>query len=186
MIRIFVTADNLERVEALSALLEEDSRFEISSIERADVLLYLGIPRQRLHLHRKPIVAVSPTDDEDIAFGNDLKAWLPASAKLDEITAAVVAAAAGFTLLTTGQARRTFGPISPLEHSPLEPDQLTAREREVLQMMSTGFGNKEIAARLGISPNTVKFHVRQILAKLGVETRTQAVSTAIRRGLVTI
>jgi NarL family two-component system response regulator YdfI len=64
----------------------------------------------------------------------------------------------------------------------IEP--LTSREREVLQMLSEGLGNKEIASRLRISEHTVKFHVASILGKLGAATRTEAVSVALRRGLI--
>jgi DNA-binding CsgD family transcriptional regulator len=64
----------------------------------------------------------------------------------------------------------------------IEP--LSAREREVLQMVAAGSGNKEIAAKLGISEHTVKFHVASILGKLGAESRTEAVALGIRRGLV--
>ena len=63
---------------------------------------------------------------------------------------------------------------------------LTSREREVLQMLAQGFGNKEIAVRLKISEHTVKFHVASILGKLGASTRTEAVSIALRRGLILI
>jgi DNA-binding NarL/FixJ family response regulator len=51
-------------------------------------------------------------------------------------------------------------------------------------MLSEGLGNKEIAARLKISEHTVKFHVASILGKLGASTRTEAVSVALRRGLI--
>jgi DNA-binding NarL/FixJ family response regulator len=51
-------------------------------------------------------------------------------------------------------------------------------------MLVGGLGNKEIAARLGISEHTVKFHVASILSKLGAGSRTEAVSVGIRRGLV--
>ena len=61
---------------------------------------------------------------------------------------------------------------------------LTAREREVLQMLARGRGNKEIAAGLKISEHTVKFHVASILGKLGASTRTEAVSLALQRGLI--
>jgi DNA-binding NarL/FixJ family response regulator len=64
------------------------------------------------------------------------------------------------------------------------PEPLTPREREVLQMISTGLGNKEIAGRLSISEHTVKFHVASILGKLGASSRTEAVSIGIRHGLV--
>ena len=61
---------------------------------------------------------------------------------------------------------------------------LTPRESEVLQMLASGLGNKEIAAKLAISEHTVKFHVASILGKLGASSRTEAVSLGIRRGLV--
>lgn len=65
-------------------------------------------------------------------------------------------------------------------------EDLTARERDVLELMTEGFPNKRIAARLGISPQTAKFHVASICAKLQASNRTEAVRLAIRRGLVAI
>jgi len=66
----------------------------------------------------------------------------------------------------------------------LEP--LTARELEVLNLLSAGRTNKEIASRLGITEHTIKFHVNAILGKLGAETRTEAVVHAARLGIVTL
>lgn len=63
-------------------------------------------------------------------------------------------------------------------------DPLTPREREVLHLLAAGLGNKEIAGRLAISDHTAKFHVSQILAKLNAVSRAEAVSIAMRRGLV--
>jgi DNA-binding NarL/FixJ family response regulator len=63
-------------------------------------------------------------------------------------------------------------------------DALTPRERDVLDLMATGLSNKQIAARLGISSHTAKFHIGAILAKLGAGTRTEAVVRAVQRGLV--
>jgi DNA-binding CsgD family transcriptional regulator len=63
---------------------------------------------------------------------------------------------------------------------------LTPREKEVLGMMAEGLGNKAIATRLGISPHTVKFHIASVFAKLDVESRTEAVTEGVRRGLVLI
>src|SRR5215471_2350163 len=61
---------------------------------------------------------------------------------------------------------------------------LTARELEVLQLVATGLRNKEIAGELNISEETVQGHVKNILAKLSVHDRTEAVTVAIRRGIV--
>jgi DNA-binding NarL/FixJ family response regulator len=63
---------------------------------------------------------------------------------------------------------------------------LSAREREVLALLAEGLGNKAIAARLGISSHTVKFHVAAILDKLGAGTRAEAVTVGVRRGLLLI
>jgi two-component system NarL family response regulator len=64
--------------------------------------------------------------------------------------------------------------------------ELTAREHDVLQGITDGLSNKRIADRLGISEGTVKVHVTSILGKLGAADRTEAVTTAIRRGIVRI
>jgi len=66
------------------------------------------------------------------------------------------------------------------------PDPLTPREIEVLEQLVEGLSNKTIATRLGISDQTVKFHVAAICGKIGAANRTDAVRRAIRRGLVTV
>jgi NarL family two-component system response regulator YdfI len=65
-------------------------------------------------------------------------------------------------------------------------EDLTARESEVLRLVSIGLGNKEIAARLAISEHTAKFHISSILSKLHAGSRTEAVSLGIRKGLIPI
>jgi len=93
-------------------------------------------------------------------------------------------------LLTGGQAltarlgRRDAAPYDYDED--LEPEPLTPREIEVLELLAEGLPNKAIAERLGISDQTVKFHVASIAAKLGASNRTDAVRRAVRRGLVTL
>jgi DNA-binding NarL/FixJ family response regulator len=61
---------------------------------------------------------------------------------------------------------------------------LTRRELSVLRLVAHGLGNKEIAGELGISTHTVKYHLASLLAKLGVHSRTEAVSIGLRKGLV--
>jgi DNA-binding NarL/FixJ family response regulator len=65
-------------------------------------------------------------------------------------------------------------------------EQLTPREREVLALLAEGLANKAIAARLGVSEHTAKFHVNAILGKLGVESRAEAIVRAARLGLVAL
>ena len=71
-------------------------------------------------------------------------------------------------------------PIAP--STVVEP--LTARELDVLRLLSSGLPNKRIAQRLGIGDQTVKFHVAAILGKLAASNRTDAVRRALRRGLI--
>jgi len=63
-------------------------------------------------------------------------------------------------------------------------DMLTVREREILQLLADGMSNADVAARLFISQETVKSHVRHILAKLEADTRTQAVAIALREAMI--
>jgi ATP/maltotriose-dependent transcriptional regulator MalT len=63
---------------------------------------------------------------------------------------------------------------------------LTTREHEVLALVADGLANRDIAARLGISDHTVKFHLASIFGKLGVSTRTEAVQRGLRLGVIDI
>jgi len=72
--------------------------------------------------------------------------------------------------------------LNALRSSLVEP--LTPREHEVLQLLAAGLRNKEIALRLGVSERTATFHVGNVLAKLGADSRTEAVHFARLRGLV--
>jgi two-component system, NarL family, response regulator YdfI len=69
---------------------------------------------------------------------------------------------------------------------PASVESLTPREIQVLELLAEGLPNKAIAARLGISDQTVKFHVASIAGKLGAVNRTDAVRLAVRRGLITL
>ena len=77
--------------------------------------------------------------------------------------------------------RRAEDEVDALSSEPLTP-----REIEVLELLAEGLANKAIAARLGISDQTVKFHVSSICGKLPATNRTDAVRRAIRRGLITV
>jgi DNA-binding NarL/FixJ family response regulator len=72
------------------------------------------------------------------------------------------------------------------DRDPAFEEPLTDREVEVLELLAEGLSNKAIAARLGISDQTVKFHVASISGKLGAANRTDAVRRAVRRGLITL
>jgi len=114
-----------------------------------------------------------------------VRAVLPRDVAPQQLHAALEAAAAGLVVIHPSELDTVLPSAVGSLATPdelLEP--LTRREREVLQMLAGGLANKEIAARLAISDHTVKFHVASILGKLGVSSRTEAVSAGIRRGLV--
>jgi DNA-binding NarL/FixJ family response regulator len=109
---------------------------------------------------------------------------LPRDLSAAQLATALNAIAQGFAVLHPGEFQfQGTGAVAANATADLV-ETLTAREREVLQMLAQGRGNKEIAARMKISEHTVKFHVASILGKLGASTRTEAVSVALRRGLV--
>ena len=81
---------------------------------------------------------------------------------------------------------RTSSPSRVSGRSPESATQtvLSNREREILALLADGLVNKQIAARLGISTNTVKTHLELLFDKLGVATRAEAVATGVKRGLL--
>jgi two-component system, NarL family, nitrate/nitrite response regulator NarL len=75
-------------------------------------------------------------------------------------------------------------PARPTRSDAVAGTVLTNREREILALLADGLANKQIAARLGISKNTVKTHLELLFDKLGVSSRAEAVATGVRRGLL--
>jgi DNA-binding NarL/FixJ family response regulator len=108
-------------------------------------------------------------------------AVLPHDALPDELWAAVFAAAAGLAVTRPAALPADEAPDAPRGAA---AERLSSREVDVLSELARGSGNKQIAARLGISEHTVKFHVGSIFAKLGVSSRTEAVTRGVRLGLI--
>jgi len=109
------------------------------------------------------------------------RAWgiLPTDTSAEELSAAVHALSQGLIV----------GPPALLfesENEPLSQGSLTDREAEVLGLLSRGLANKQIAATLGISEHTVKFHVSSIYTKLNVTNRTEAMREGLRGGWIVL
>jgi two-component system, NarL family, response regulator YdfI len=117
-----------------------------------------------------------------------VRAMLSRESDTDDVLSAIYAAYDGLVLLgaPTAESLAAVYGDQPLEVEDELSEEITSRETDVLRMLAEGLVNKVIAARLGISEHTVKFHISSILDKLGASTRTEAVTLGIRRGLIPI
>lgn len=111
-----------------------------------------------------------------------LRAALPLRATAEELAGAMRAVHAGLLVLHP----EALAPSRASEMFAATGAALTAREREIVELMADGANNRVIASRLAISRHTVKFHVASILAKLGARSRTEAVALALRLGLLAV
>ncbi|WP_214317508.1 response regulator [Nonomuraea sediminis] len=148
----------------------------------ATQLITSGTPETR-------VVILTTFDDDDNVYASlraGASGFLVKDMALDDILTAVHVVAAGDALIAPGVTRRL------IEHFATRPvprtrtlDGVTAREREVLMLVSRGLSNAEIAAHLHISPGTAKAHVASLLTKLNARDRVQLVITAYESHLVT-
>jgi DNA-binding NarL/FixJ family response regulator len=132
------------------------------------------------------IVMLTVSEDEDDLF-EAIKAgargYLLKNLEAAQLRSMIEAVGRGEAAISPGTAARIISElVRPA--APAGPDRLTEREVEVLELVTAGLRNKEIAARLGISENTAKFHLRNILEKLHAESRTELAARAVREGLV--
>jgi DNA-binding NarL/FixJ family response regulator len=145
------------------------------------------------HGSHRPRILVLTTFDLDEYVYDALRAgasgFLLKDVTAEQLFDAVRVIAAGDALLAPAVTRRL---ISEFAHRPTatpQPapalDELTPREKQVLQLVAEGLSNPEIAGRLVVTEETIKTHVSRILNKLGLRDRTQAVVTAYETGLVT-
>jgi DNA-binding NarL/FixJ family response regulator len=199
--RVFVFAEDPVAVDGLRAALTlaNDSRLlGVERIEDADVVLWdlggavhaasavldvLAAVRAR----GQAIVALVPDEaSAGHALAQGASGVLQRRIHAPTLTAAILGVRLGLCVLDAQFADHCLqlpAASSAAGHGD-EVDALTAREREVLELLALGLSNKSIADRLGVSVHTVKFHVNSILAKLGADSRTAAVASALRRGLV--
>jgi two-component system, NarL family, response regulator YdfI len=192
--------DELDAILRISDRLQSDPTLSGADLESfdpgtADVIVCDDAPAslERAQLaHAAGVAVVVLTDDVEVAVSPRTRSslgLLPTSATADELVTAIEAANAGLFVThadlideEADRVRREGAP-APGRAAAL-PESLTPREVEVLHALAAGLGNKEIARELQISEHTAKFHVGQILAKLGAGSRAEAVSIAMRQGLL--
>jgi two-component system nitrate/nitrite response regulator NarL len=185
LVRVSILSNSVSRVRSIAELLAEEDRIEVvDASDLADVVIAAGFSSELLPQHTGIIFL---GDDSPTLFEGPGKAWLPTQVSSAELIAAVMAVAQDLTVLTPEQARQHLPSRRANGDVPTDfVETLTQRELQVLKLLGAGFANKEIAGQLGISDHTAKFHVAQILAKLGAGSRAEAVAIAIRRGLIPI
>jgi DNA-binding NarL/FixJ family response regulator len=156
---------------------------ELPGLDGVGVLRRLETDRSRT---RVIIFTVFDTDERIIAAVEAGAAgYLLKGTPREELFAAVRTVADGGSLLapvaTSAVLRRVRG-----ESTATPTPALTPRERMVLEQLARGLGNKQIAAALGISERTVKFHVSSVFTKLEATNRTEAVTRAVQAGLISL
>jgi DNA-binding NarL/FixJ family response regulator len=126
------------------------------------------------------IMFSSYTREEDIyaALKSGVCSYIRKGAAASELLQAIRVAHAGKRYISPDIGQQV------VDH--LAQDDLSAREREVLQLMFEGRSNKEIASALGISEHTVNIHTRNVMGKLGANRRTEAIATALKRGIINV
>jgi DNA-binding NarL/FixJ family response regulator len=168
-LRVLVVASEDSRSAALAILVRDLGHVAVASPSEASVVLSEGaISRIRM-----PTVVLGTQRE-------GAEANLPADASPEQIDAALRAVAAGLKVTMPDSVRPAFDALDEGDSRFL----LTPRETEVLFAVSKGATNKEIARALGLSLHTVKFHLESVMRKIGASTRTEAVSKAMRLGLL--
>lgn len=213
-IRVLVVDDNELFREGLISLLNKYETVNIvgqardgyeaqqkTRLLRPDVILMdVSMPRmdgvmatQRIKAEHPDINIAMLTISEDeadlfAAIRSGARGYLVKSVTINDLESAIHTIASGGTIVTPRLAHRLIDEFVKLSQGsksgPRETENLTAREREVLELVAKGASNKEIAQRLVIAENTVKVHLRNILDKLHLRNRQQAAALAVQEGLV--
>jgi DNA-binding NarL/FixJ family response regulator len=176
---ITVVAETDRGEEAVAAYAEHRPRVVLMDLQLPDLG---GVGATAALRARDPearvLIFSSYARDDEIQAALDAGAlgYLQKSASRDDLLAALRAVAQGRRYLAPELERR----LGALRLGPA----ITLREREILALVAAGRANKEIAANVGISEDTVKRHVSHILEKLDVHDRAQATAEAIRRGII--
>ena len=136
----------------------------------------------------KFIILTTYSDDEYIFRGIEVgaRAYLLKDAPREELFMAIRTVYRGESMIQPVVASKVLDRFAELSRHAQHPETLSEREIEVLKLMAKGAANKEIASQLSITNSTVKTHITSIFQKLNASDRTEAVTLAIKRGIIHI
>jgi DNA-binding NarL/FixJ family response regulator len=209
-IRILITDDHPVVREGLSAMLSREPYIEVvgeardgrEAIAKVDelrpdiVLMDLrmpemdGVEAMRQIRARHPdiqfIVLTTYNNDEYIFKGIEAgaRAYLLKDAPRDDLFKAIRAVSRGESIIEPAVAGKVLDRLTELSRQASTPEVLSDREVEVLILIARGSSNKIIADRLNIGQSTVKTHIQSIFRKLEVNDRTEAVTVAVKKGII--
>jgi DNA-binding NarL/FixJ family response regulator len=172
---------------------EASSPTDPSELSEADVVLLANeelLEEASFAVAEDGTQALVLISEEDHAVSRlrsmQLRGWgvVPPDAPPEELAAAIAAAGQGLIVLPKAVTERLLH--EPAASAEELSETLTAREREVLDLLGHGLSNKLIGRELHISEHTVKFHISSLYAKLGVNNRAEAVSRGARYGLISL
>ncbi len=209
-IRVLIVDDHPVVREGIGSMLKKETDFRVvgeasnglEALEKARelspdvVLMDLRMPKMdgveaisRIRAEKpdiKFIILTTYSDDEYIFKGiaAGARAYLLKDAPRDELFKAIRMVSRGESLIQPVVASRVLDKLAELSRKTPAADTLSDREIEVLRLMAGGESNKDIADHLSITQSTVKTHITSIFQKLNVTTRTEAVTNALKKGII--
>ncbi len=211
MIRVLIADDQMLIRQGIRGLLEltpqvkvvgeaedgDDALKKIEALQPEIALLDVRMPRKtgievvkalRAAKNETPVILLTTFDDEAVLLEGvraGISGFLLKDVSAEELVKAIEVVAKGGTLILPGiteRAKRYVKEQAATFEAAELPENLSARELEVLRLMAGGYSNREIADALGTAEGTVKNHASSILSKLGVRDRTRAVLKALEKG----
>jgi two-component system nitrate/nitrite response regulator NarL len=208
VIRVVLVDDHPLFRKGLAELLERDGRLRVVGVaangaearkllaERPDIVVVdLHMPSDgglqligewRSQGIELPIVALTVSEQaEDLAAAlrAGARGYLLKSMEPEDVIESLLRVARGEVVVAPAMTTKLVGILEQKPEGPGLLEQLTQREREILALLARGFSNKTIARQLNISVDTVKLHVKNVLAKLNLSSRVEAAIYAVRQEL---